>query len=404
MAKSDESMHHIGKNVRSARMARNKSLEVVAGLVGKSPAWLSLIENGKARLEKRSDIAALAKALDVAATDLLGGPAPAVPFPANQGAPPVRLREALLDTSLENPLDIPARPLDVLATEWVGPALIARQRSDHHEIRRLVTAAIAELHVHAAAAPSPDRETALRLLVDVCGVAALHLRDSGWADLAWIAADRADSAARVLDDEVWRGAATFYKAHCRTSADQSRASRSVSTMADKIETGMGDDRTAHEVYGMLRLSASLCSQVAGDRPGAVAHAEEAARTASRTGERAGSWQWFGPANVLTWRTLLAVEAGEPGRALDYASQVVPDALPSRARLASLAIDRARAYAMLDRTPEAVAELYRAEKVSIPRTHNNPLVRDMVAHLMPKVGRNATGRNLRALAWRMGIVG
>ncbi|WP_230465478.1 helix-turn-helix domain-containing protein [[Actinomadura] parvosata] len=142
------------------------SLEVLAGLVGRSPAWLSLIENGKRRLEKRSDIAALAEALDASATDLLGGPAPAVPFQRGRIVP-ARLREVLLDASLMDPPDMPVRPIGVVAAEWAGPILAARQQSDQTTLARLLPATIGELHVHAATAAGADQEIALRLLVDV---------------------------------------------------------------------------------------------------------------------------------------------------------------------------------------------------------------------------------------------
>ena len=52
------------------------SLETLAGLTGRSKGWLSKIENGHARLEKRQDIAAIAEALAVSADSLVGAPAP----------------------------------------------------------------------------------------------------------------------------------------------------------------------------------------------------------------------------------------------------------------------------------------------------------------------------------------
>ena len=65
----------IGMNVRAARRSRGMSLETLAGLIGRSKGWLSKIENGHARLERRQDIAAIARALEVSADGLLGEPA-----------------------------------------------------------------------------------------------------------------------------------------------------------------------------------------------------------------------------------------------------------------------------------------------------------------------------------------
>ena len=49
--------------------------ETLVGLTGRSHGWLSKVENGHARLERRQDIAAIAEALEVSA-GLLGEPCP----------------------------------------------------------------------------------------------------------------------------------------------------------------------------------------------------------------------------------------------------------------------------------------------------------------------------------------
>jgi transcriptional regulator with XRE-family HTH domain len=54
------------------------SLDVLAGLIGRSKGWLSMIENGHLRLERRQDIAGIAEALDISADMLLGQPAPEI--------------------------------------------------------------------------------------------------------------------------------------------------------------------------------------------------------------------------------------------------------------------------------------------------------------------------------------
>lgn len=90
----NDGSRRIGENVRAARRYSGKSLETVAGLVGRSKGWLSKIENGRARLERRSDIAALAEALGVAASDLLGEPAPVLRPQQRAYGDVVKLREA----------------------------------------------------------------------------------------------------------------------------------------------------------------------------------------------------------------------------------------------------------------------------------------------------------------------
>ena len=53
--------------------------------------------------------------------------------------------------------------------------------------------------------------------------------------------------------------------------------------------------------------------------------------------------------------------------------------------------------------DAITELRAAERLSPAQVRNNPLVREMVAHMLNSARREAGGRDLRGLAWRMGLV-
>jgi transcriptional regulator with XRE-family HTH domain len=396
---ADDGTRRIGENVRAARIYRGISLEVLAGLVGRSKGWLSKVENGHTRLERRADIAALAEALEVSAVDLLGEPTPMIRPRDRAYGDVVRLREVLLDSSLDNPLDVPTRSMSALAELALGDIQKQRREADYAQLATGLPPILAELHVHAATATERDRITALRLLVDLCTSATFMLRHLGQVDLAWIAAARAERAAQLLDDEVMIGAAAFAQAHSRPSAALSRALREAERAADTLEGCIGDDRQSHEVYGMLQLSAALARQVQGDPAGAADRVAEAERVAVRLGERPWSWQSFGPANVGTWKAMLAVEAGQPDKALAAARAVNPAALPSRGRRAALAIEAGRACALLGDDAGAVQQIRRAERLSVARVHKNPLVRELVADLYDR----AAGRDLRGLAWRMNLI-
>jgi transcriptional regulator with XRE-family HTH domain len=68
-----------GGRVRRARRERGLSLEVLAGRIGRSKGWLSMIENGRLRLDRLSDITALADVLRVPVPVLIGVPCPGCP-------------------------------------------------------------------------------------------------------------------------------------------------------------------------------------------------------------------------------------------------------------------------------------------------------------------------------------
>ena len=391
----------MGLAVRRARHSQGLTLSQLAGLVGRSKAWLSMIENGQRPLDKRSDIAALASALEVSADALLGQPAPEIQ-PGRQNLNLLPLRAVLLDASPDDPPDVPARP--VAALRALNCEMdTALRKADYHTMHRALPEVIGELEVHAAGAGGPSRDEALRQLILACGSASIMLRHFGRTDLGWIAAERGRQAAVILGDPAWTGAAAYEAAHSRSSANKPRALMVTPRVADELEPHIGDNLFARQVYGMLRLSSALSRAVEGDHTGAEDHAAEAARTAVSLGDRPDAFELFGPANVGVWQASLAVEAGNAEAALRYAAAVEPRALASGNRRAALGIEKARAMAMLSKDAEAITELRRAERLSPQQVHNSPLVRELVTSMLERARRQAGGRELRGLAWRMGVI-
>lgn len=63
----------------------------------------------------------------------------------------------------------------------------------------------------------------------------------------------------------------------------------------------------------------------------------------------------------------------------------------------------RAYAMLGKNSDAVLELRQAERLSPAQTRHHPLIRELVTDMLTRARREAGGRDLRGLAWRMNLV-
>jgi transcriptional regulator with XRE-family HTH domain len=377
------------------------SLETLAGLTGRSKGWLSKIENGHARLERRQDIAAIAEALAVSADSLTGAPAPEVQ-PHSRPYDFRPLRAALLDATIDDPPDIPARPVTVLA-DLTSAQDSALRRADYTTMTAELPGLLDELQVTAATTTSTNQDLALRLLIQASASAMIMLRHFGLTDLAWVAADRGRHAADLLGDQVWRAAAAFETAQARTSSSKSRALLATPRHADELEPHAGDDPFAHQVLGMLHLSAALACAVQGNHGGAEDHGTEAANIAARLGDQPDAFELFGPANVGVWRTSLAVEAGDAGAALAHADAVEERLLASGNRRAALRLERSRAYAMLGKDADAVRELRQAERLSPAQIHHNPLTRELVADMLSRARREAGGRDLRGLAWRMNLI-
>ena len=391
----------VGMNVRRARRYAGLTLDQLAGRIGKSKGWLSMIENGRLRLEKRQDIALIAEVLAVSADTLLGDPVPEIaPGGISYSLKP--FRAVLLDATLDDPPDVAARPVAVLAPE-VAAVDQALRNADYGTLHQHLPGLLGELQVQAATAAGPKRDEALQLLILASASAMIMLRHLGRTDLAWVAADRGRQAAALLGDPAWTAAAAFECAHARPSVNKPRPLMSTPRIADKFEPYAGDDRMSREVYGMLRLSAALACAVNGDHQGAEEHGTEAARIAEPLGDRPEAFELFGPANVGVWRTSLTVEAGNAEGALAHAAKVEPRMLASGNRRAALRLEKARAKAMLGDDGDAITELRAAERLSPAQVRNNPLVREMVARMLDSARREAGGRDLRGLAWRMGLV-
>jgi transcriptional regulator with XRE-family HTH domain len=401
MAPPGEGEPRIGANVRAARRSRGMSLETLAGLTGRSKGWLSKIENGHARLERRQDIAAIAEALQVSADSIVGAPAPEVQ-PHTRQCDFRPIRAALLDATIDDPRDVPARPVTELAELTAGQDAALR-RCEYGTLTRQLPSLLDELQVRAATADGTDRDLALRLLIQACASAMIMLRHFGLTDLAWVSADRGRHAAELLGEPVWRAAAAFECGQARMAASKSQALLSAPRRADELQPHVGDDLFAGEVYGMLHLSAALACAVQGDHGGAGGHGAEAAEVAARLGDRPDAFELFGPANVGVWRASLAMEAGNAEEALAYAAAVDPRQLASSNRRAALRLEKARAFAMLGKDADAVREMRQAERLSPAQTRHHPLIRELVADMLARSRREAGGRDLRGLAWRMNLI-
>jgi hypothetical protein len=100
---------------------------------------------------------------------------------------------------------------------------------------------------------------------------------------------------------------------------------------------------------------------------------------------------------------LALELGEPGRVPELAREVEVAAIPSPGRQATFYGDVGRGLATIrGREAQAVEALHRAEALAPQRMHTNPFVREIVVDLLRRARRDAGGRELRGMAYRMGV--
>lgn len=270
----------MGQRLRRARRYRGMSLQVLADRSGLSKSFLSMVENGRRSLDRRSHIAALAAALEVSVAELTGQPY--VPPPrraqASEGHHAIpRVRVALLGSSLDEPADVPARPLaDLLRETATVESLCAASR--YGDFGKLLPDLLPELHMLATTGDERERVEALRALIRACHTTFYLLKDLGYLDLAQIAVQQAREAAARLEDPALSGLAAFVRTHALLPAGvYDAALKSTERAADRLQHV--PDGPAVELYGMLHLSAALAAVSLNRFEHAESHLGEAAETA-----------------------------------------------------------------------------------------------------------------------------
>ena len=153
---------------------------------------------------------------------------------------------------------------------------------------------------------------------------------------------------------------------------------------------------------MLALSTSLTA-AADQRPTDVEAAlDYAADLAQRTGEGNRFSLSFGPTDVTLWRMTAALEGRDYERTVALAETVTPERIRASARRTAYWMDYGRALARIRRRDDAVAALRRAEKISPDEVPRHPFVREVLGELLARSRRDASGRELREMAYRAGL--
>jgi transcriptional regulator with XRE-family HTH domain len=394
----------LGRRVRELRCWRGLTLREAAGLAGLSFSFWGQVERGEKPVTKRRTLEAMASALRVHPAELAGQPwTPADPVGADAQAGLDAIETALEHYELGTDPGLSVRAWPQIQADLARLVTITHATSDHAAMGQLASVLLGELHGGYVRIPRQRREVLLGLMMAYTSAlwAAQRLGGRG---LPIVAARAVRQCAETLDDPVWLGYAAWLRGNATGRLDRAAQYRH-SVAAAEILTGRLDDEDAVQACGMLHLSAALAAGVQADHDTAATHLDEASALAARMDTEVGSWAhlWFGPTNVGIWRTSLAVEIGEHGKALEAAKAVHPELLPGNVRQAEFWADVGRALTGEKKTRDkGVRVLLHAEQLAPQRIRRDLLVREAVAGLLRQARRDAGGRELRGLAWRMGV--
>jgi transcriptional regulator with XRE-family HTH domain len=374
----DDEAGAIGRRIRQVRYSRRKSLRVIGELVGMSKWTLSAIERGE-QAPSLKQIVALANALEIAPSELTKLP---IPAPANGHIDvtieAVRLALDAIDADFLDGLVLPVAVLRDQVTRIHNLHTTLATGTDHAELLDLAV----YLHIHVT-----------RLWLMAAGAPVDLIRRTVFLTRR---------LAQERDEATTLAAAMFVVADALWHAGAFPLGRAE---LDSIILPSTTADTAG-VVGNVTVTHALAAVLDG-RPGDVAAPIQAA---TELGERFGATGdtdslgfVFGPVDAgVNWMALV-LEAGEPDQAVSIAQEVDPQRHPFPANRAHYWIHYGRALARLrGRHDDAVRALRTAEHLFPTKVRRDPIIRSVLAELLPHSRRDAVGRELRGMAYRAGL--
>ncbi len=387
----------LGRRLREIRSWRQLTLRAAAQLSGISYTYLGQIERGEKPVNNRRVLEALAKTLRVAPTELTGAPYPPTDPVGSDAHAALDAIESVLTEWLpgEIPDDLPPRPWALAAAETDRLTTVLRPRSDYAGQGEILPLLIRDLlfHVH-----SEHRYSALEALMTAYYAAGNVAARLGKRQLTYVAGERVRAAAELLGQPEWLAVSAWVRAQFLSAASRRRqydlAMASVEFPGARLES-----------RGMSHLTAAMAAAAQGDGSTARAHLDDADRMA-REVSPTSSWGMgtlnFSPANVGIWRVAIGTELGDGGKIAEIARTVEWQRMPI-SRQGAFWMDLGRGLLQDRQTREnGLRALLQAETLTPQQVRVNPFVREAVSDQLRRARRDAGGRELRGLAWRVGV--
>jgi hypothetical protein len=282
-------------------------------------------------------------------------------------------------------------------------ALGAYQAARYDDAGRMIPALVREAEA-SSRAPGGSSPEACEARAAAYDAAAAVLHRVGVSSLAWLAADRAMTAAAWSGSPARAAAAAWRLSHVISGRKRPAEALTLAmTAADALQSAPGNGPERLEALGALRLAAASAAAAVADRVTAEAMLAAAGDLAAETGNVNLLGTAFGPANTVMHAMAAALALGDARAAVEAGEALDPDALPAGCigRRAQVRLDLARAYAMRKQDAAAVNMLLAAERLSPDLVRYDARTRDVLGTLLRREHRPSTP-GLRPLARRAGI--
>ena len=396
----------IGTNVAAHRRAAGVTQSDLAGRIGKSVQWVSAVEQGRRHADRLTDLLRIAVVVGCTLEDLIGRPVDTLaPGGRPRGEAVAAVREIIMRTAVPTTLPEPVPNLAEVSTRVAEAWTIWHGSPTAHAILGGVLPGLlndATMAYRAAA----ERRPAARSLSGAYQITRQWLHHLPDGELAWVAAERAMSAAREADDPhlialgAWSLSASY-----RRAGQQDEATRLCLAAADELKARINADDPDKNLladYGMLHLAAAV-SAAQSDEDGRAWALHRVADEAARTlGAHYDPWTAFGQGNVDIHGLAISAELGRPDAVVEYASRLNIDNVPSVERRAAALINTARGFVRRGEDESAALVLLDAEQVSGDEVHHSTLVRELLRELLFR-DRARARSHVRGLAQRCGLI-
>ncbi|MCH7230962.1 helix-turn-helix domain-containing protein [Glycomyces sp. L485] len=390
------------------------SQQVFADRIGKSKSWVDKIERGVRRLDKYSVITELAEALSIDAGQLLGREPKRRP---GLGGCLDQVEVESIRQSLER-YERLGRFLEAAAIEptpipelrgAVAYAWLAFEKGHYPVVARSLIQLLRDTPVAEENPIGGTKADAAELMTQVYQIASTVLRKLGEPQLAWLAADRAISAAQRGNDPLLAGIATTRVANALRALGRYQAALDLNIqVAHGLISDTGGESAGPEaisVYGALLLQGAMAAALSGEGATCSDLLDSADRAAVILGRDANHYYTsFGPTNVLLHRAAAFVELGEGADALAVHDTIDRGALGDLVaeRRAHHYLDMARACIQIGDIERAGRSLTAADRTAPAEIRCRPIAVELIDQILHRAKGEPTPE-VRRLAEHVGAL-
>lgn len=390
----------LGRKIAEHRKRRGLSQPELARMIDRSVAWVSQVERGVRKVDRMSVLEKVAEALDIPLAELAAeAPVVAAVNEEPPGAGGLRLLLSGVH-SLRAMLNGHHAPNLAALRKKAEKAWALTHESRYTDLTDLLGDLIPALELGARAVPDDQRTDMYELLASAYQACSAALAKLDEPEAAWIAADRAMSAAERTGNPLLVAAGAFRLVFVFLNARHyDQGEETARTAADALwDLADSGNPEATSLWGALTLQRAMLAARVNDPESAYGFLDRARPVAQRLGSGRNDYNTeFGPANVALYEIAVAVDLGDAGRALRAAATVDTSGL-SPERQARMLIDVARAHAQRRQVNEAVATLLDAERITPEQVRGHAVVRQLVSDLATM--QNPPSAELAALSLRV----